>query len=117
MGGLESSSVGIVGRHVPAYSSSLRPDPLVELSHWGGEGLARGKRVLDLGCGDGRFALGLAPLALSIDGLDPDPDAIKAARKNARQAAIENVHFRVGAAQKLPYPDASVDVVLLSWTL
>ena len=112
-----SNSIGVVGRHVPAYSSTLRPDPLVELSHWGGARIAPGKRVLDLGCGDGRFALGLAPLALRVDGLDPDPDAIKAAKKNAGKSGIGNVHFRVGAAQELPYPDASFDVVLLSWTL
>lgn len=77
----------------------------------------RGKRVLDLGCGDGRFALGLAPFASTVDGLDPDADAIKAAKKNARKSAIGHAHFRVGAAQELPYPDASFDVVLLSWTL
>ncbi len=38
-----------VGKHIRAFSSVLRPRPLVELEHWGGEPLVRGRRVLDLG--------------------------------------------------------------------
>lgn len=98
-------------------SSVLRPDPLTELRAWGGEHLVRGKRVLDLGCGDGRFALGVAPLAASVEGLDPDPDGIAAAKATARKAGIRNARFKVGAAQRLPYRDGAFDVVLLSWTL
>jgi ubiquinone/menaquinone biosynthesis C-methylase UbiE len=106
-----------VGKHVPAMSSALRPDPLTELREWGGTQLVRGKRVLDLGCGDGRFALGVAPFAAHVEGLDPDPEAIAMARKTARKSAVGNARFAVGAAQRLPYPGASFDVVILSWTL
>jgi len=53
LGNQASGSIGGVGKHVPAVSSALRPDPLYELDQWGGESLVRGKRVLDLGCGDG----------------------------------------------------------------
>lgn len=77
----------------------------------------RGKEVLDLGCGDGRFALALAPLALRVEGLDPDAEAIAEARKVARRSGRRNMRFRVGAAQQLPYRDAAFDVVILSWTL
>jgi ubiquinone/menaquinone biosynthesis C-methylase UbiE len=112
-----ATSRGLVGQHVPAFSSILRPDPLVELREWGGAELVRGKRVLDLGCGDGRFALGLAPYAAEVDGLDPDTEAITAARKAARRSATRNARFKVGAAQRLPYRDAVFDVVILSWTL
>ena len=110
-------SIGDVGKHLPAMSSALRPKPLDELREWGGTRLVRGKRVLDLGCGDGRFALGVAPFAVSVEGLDPDPEAIAAARKAARKAGVRNARFAVGAAQRVPYPDAAFDVVILSWTL
>ena len=106
-----------VGKHLPGVSSALRPAPLDELRHWGGEALVRGKRVLDLGCGDGRFAIGVAPLATAVEGLDPEPDAIAAAKQAARKAGRRNLHFAVGAAQRLPYPDGAFDVVILSWTL
>jgi ubiquinone/menaquinone biosynthesis C-methylase UbiE len=109
--------VGDVGKYLPGVSSTLRPRPIDELGAWGGEGLVRGKRILDLGCGDGRFAIGVAPFAASVDGLDPDPDAIDGARKNAREASVRNARFAVGAAQQLPFPDGAFDVVILSWTL
>jgi ubiquinone/menaquinone biosynthesis C-methylase UbiE len=109
--------VGDVGRHVPALSSTLRPQPLDELREWGGERLVRRKRVLDLGCGDGRFAIGVAAFASTVEGLDPDAEAIAAARKSARRSGVRNVRFAVGAAQRLPYPDGAFDVVILSWTL
>lgn len=98
-------------------SSVLRPNPLDELQAWGGEGLVRGKHVLDLGSGDGRFALGVAPLAASVSGVDPDPESIAAAKETARKNGISNAKFEVGAAQDLPFPYASFEVVILSWTL
>ena len=108
---------GDVGRLLPALSSALRPHPHLELREWGGPSLVRRKRVLDLGCGDGRLAIGVAPLAKRVDGIDPDPEAIAAAKRNARKAGLRNVRFAAGAAQRLPYPDAAFDVVILSWTL
>jgi ubiquinone/menaquinone biosynthesis C-methylase UbiE len=109
--------VDVVGRLIPALSSALRPHPHDELREWGGPPLVRHKRVLDLGCGDGRLALGVAPYARRVDGIDPDPDAIAAAKRNARKAGVRNVRFAAGAAQRLPFPDATFDVVILSWTL
>ncbi len=112
-----ADSVGDFGKHVPALSSALRPRPQDELREWGGQPLVRGKRVLDLGCGDGRLALGVAPFATRVDGIDPHADAIAVAKRNARKAGVRNVRFAAGAAQHLPYPDAAFDVVILSWTL
>ena len=117
MSNVAKGSVGDLGRHVPATSSALRPRPHDELREWGGSRLVRGKRVLDLGCGDGRLALGVASLAKRVDGIDPDPAAIEAAKRNARKAGVRNVRFATGAAQHLPYPDATFDLVILSWTL
>lgn len=106
-----------VGKRLPAMSSTLRPDPIDELAEWGGDHLVRGKRVLDLGCGDGRFALALAPLAAAVEGLDQDSESIASAKAKARRSALPNVRFSVGAAQRLPYEDGAFDVVILSWTL
>jgi arsenite methyltransferase len=117
MSSFAMDSVGDVGRHLPPSSAALRPRPYDELSAWGGSPLVRGKRVLDLGCGDGRLALGVAPFATRVDGIDPDPEAIAIAKRNARKAGVRNVRFATGAAQHLPHPDATFDVVILSWTL
>jgi ubiquinone/menaquinone biosynthesis C-methylase UbiE len=106
-----------VGRIFPAVSSLLRPPPSTELREYGGPGLVRRKRVIDVGCGDGRMALGCAPYASKVVGIDPDPDAIRSARARARDLGVANASFKVGVAQELPFSDEYFDVVLLSWTL
>ncbi len=95
----------------------MRPRPEVELAAYGGASLFKGKRVLDIGTGDGRLALGLARWAREVVGLDPDPAAIRGARANAKRLGTRAVTFRIGAAQELPFADGSFDVVVLSWTL
>jgi ubiquinone/menaquinone biosynthesis C-methylase UbiE len=111
------TSTSAVGRLLPAISSLLRPPPADELREYGGVGLVRRKRVIDIGCGDGRMALGCARDALEVVGVDPDPSAIRLARAKARELGVANVQFKVGVAQELPFPDEHFDVVILSWTL
>ena len=111
------ASTSGVGRLFPALSSQLRPQPATELREYGGPRLVRRKRVIDVGCGDGRMALGCAPYASEVVGIDPDPDAIRSARAKARELGIANAQFEVGVAQDLPFGDEHSDVVVLSWTL
>lgn len=106
-----------IGRIFPALSSQLRPPPATELREYGGPELVRRRRVIDVGCGDGRMALGCAPYASEVVGIDPDPDAIRTARSRARELGIANVEFKVGVAQDLPFSDEHFDVAVLSWTL
>lgn len=98
-------------------TSALRPAARLELSHWGGPAIVRGRRVLDLGCGDGRLVLGVAPYAQSVVGIDPDPELIASATERAREAGLRNARFVVGAGQALPFDDGSFEVVISSWAL
>jgi ubiquinone/menaquinone biosynthesis C-methylase UbiE len=111
------SVLGDVGKHIPALSSALRPAAALEMGHWGGPRLVRGKRVLDLGCGDGRLALGAALYARSVVGVDPDAELIRIAARRGRDAGLRNVTFEIGAGQSLSLSDGAFDVVILSWTL
>ncbi len=106
-----------VGRTIPLSTSALRPEASSEIAQWGGPSLVRGKRVLDVGTGDGRLALGCASLARLVVGVDPDPVAIGSAREKARERRLRNVTFRLGAAQRLAFPSGRFDLVILSWTL
>src|SRR5258706_2910858 len=98
---MATSSSG-VGRLLPAVSSLLRPLPQHELREYGGTGLVRRKRVIDIGCGDGRMALGCAPLASEVVGVDPDPSAIRRARAKTRELSVANADFQVGVAPEIP---------------
>lgn len=111
------STVSGVGRYIPTTTAGVRPRAEIELAAWGGPPLFRGKRVLDVGTGDGRLALGAVRWSREVVGLDPDPEAVRAARQNVRRMKIRNARFVVGPAQELPFPDRSFDLVILSWTL
>lgn len=51
-------------------------------------GLEIGNRVLDLGSGPGPLAIAFAGLGMAVTAMDPEPDMLAAARKNAREAGI-----------------------------
>ena len=62
-------------------------------------------RILDVGCGPGAFE-GELP-ELNIVGIDSNPKMIKVARENS------DAEFKVGSAEKLPFPNSSFDGVFL----
>ncbi|OZM74139.1 SAM-dependent methyltransferase [Amycolatopsis antarctica] len=68
-----------------------------------------GRDVLDLGCGDGFHLSRFAGAARSVTGVEPHPPLVAAAR--ARVAGLPGVRVRHGAAQRIPLPDAEVDLV------
>ena len=72
-----------------------------------------GRDVLDLGCGTGFHLPRWAATARSVVGVEPHPDLAAIARR--RTSRLANVEVRQGAAQQIPLPDASVDVVHARW--
>jgi len=75
------------------------------------EGLRRGARVLDVGCGGGLIADPLAADGFRVKGIDRSPASLEAARSRAPAGA--DVSFAVGDALALAEPDAAFDAVLL----
>jgi SAM-dependent methyltransferase len=70
-------------------------------------------RVVDVGCGTGYHLPGFARTAAGVVGVEPHAGLAGLARR--RVASLTNVAVRVGAAQALPMPDASVDVAHARW--
>ncbi len=77
-------------------------------------GEVRGKRVLDLGCGTGRWLAALCDCdAASLVGVDLSPEMLARARqKLGRQAELVRAR-----CDRSPVPTASADVILCSFTL
>jgi SAM-dependent methyltransferase len=73
-------------------------------------GIGAGDRVLDVACGTGAATLAVAArvgLAASVTGLDPNPEMLAVARRKSSE-----IDWRDGAAEALPFPDASFDAVV-----
>lgn len=68
-----------------------------------------GRDVLDVGCGSGFHLPVFAATARSVTGVEPHPPLVRAAE--ARVSELDNVRVLTGAAQRIPLPDRSVDLV------
>lgn len=76
----------------------------------------RGKRVLDIGCGDGAATVDLYDRIQPslMEGLDPAGPAIDVARS---RAGVRDIRFHVNSAYSLPYPDQHFDIAHLRGVL
>jgi ubiquinone/menaquinone biosynthesis C-methylase UbiE len=97
---------------------ALRVDPernevaaLSEAASW------RGKRVLEIGCGQGRLTLRLAGLGAWVEALDPDPALLRAARRSLPARFGGRIRYRTGGAEALPHPNGGFDRVVFAWSL
>src|SRR5260221_6961431 len=69
-------------------------------------------RVLDIGCGPGRFALLLAKHTDSVVGLDLSPIMLRLAQELERAYAQTNVTWVLGDANRLPFPAVSFETIV-----
>ena len=87
--------VDLLNEHMARYTFAAR--------------LARGKRVLDAGCGAGYGSAELGRTAESVVGVDRAADAIEYARAHYTAA---NLSFAEASCEQLPYADASFELVV-----
>jgi 2-polyprenyl-3-methyl-5-hydroxy-6-metoxy-1,4-benzoquinol methylase len=87
--------VDLLNEHLARYAFAVR--------------LARGKRVLDAGCGAGYGSAELAREAQAVTGVDCAPAAIEFARAHY---SLPNLRFEQASCTALPHPDGSFDLVV-----
>jgi ubiquinone/menaquinone biosynthesis C-methylase UbiE len=75
-------------------------------------GVHRPGTMLDIGTGSGLFAEKFAALCIRVTGVDVNPKMLPAAREH-----VPTGEFREGVAEKLPFPDASFDLVFMGLLL
>lgn len=71
--------------------------------------------VLDLGCGSGFHLPRFAERAAHVIGVEPHTGLVQLARRRLRTRGVANAEVLPGAAQEIPLPDSSVDVVQARW--
>jgi ubiquinone/menaquinone biosynthesis C-methylase UbiE len=78
----------------------------------------RGKRVLDAGCGGGRYSVAWRLLgAGQVTGIDISATGIEDARQRVAARGLGDVVFQQGSALEVPFPDGSFDVVFSNGVL
>jgi ubiquinone/menaquinone biosynthesis C-methylase UbiE len=75
--------------------------------------LIAGSRVLEVGCGAGVTAVGLAARGLVVEATDSTPAMIELTRRNAERAGVTSrLTASVADVHALVYPDSTFDLVL-----
>lgn len=76
-----------------------------------------GRRVLEIGCGDGRLTWRYADRAAHVTAIDPDADDIATALEDCPPALRDRVEFQVTRLEDFAPPQELFDIALLSWSL
>ncbi len=64
-------------------------------------------KLLDVGCGDGRFLNEMRPRGWQVEGVEIDPQAVQVAREKYK------LNVQMGDLEKVRYPDDSFDAITL----
>ena len=73
--------------------------------------------VLDVAAGTGLFSQAIAAHVARITALDITPEMLEQGRVQARQNEVSNITFQQGAAEDLPFPRDSFDLVMTRYTV
>jgi 2-polyprenyl-3-methyl-5-hydroxy-6-metoxy-1,4-benzoquinol methylase len=75
-----------------------------------------GKRVLEIGCGEGRLTWQYAKESLNTIGIDLDRDALRVASVDRPSDLESRVHFSLAKSEQLPLSSDLFDVAIFAWS-
>ncbi len=94
------------GRELGTITEALERRLILDLV-----GAVEGRRILDVGCGDGELAVALSGRGAAVAGVDASASMIEAARARAERQRAP-VSFQVASAQSLPFAAEEFDIVV-----
>ena len=100
----ESHAADDKSRILRSHDESIRRE-LTRTGSW-----RPGLRLLDVGCGIGRYSEFWASRGYGVTGLDCEWDLIQQAQANAESRRV-SIRYELGSADRLPFPDQSFDVI------
>ena len=75
------------------------------------------KRILEVGCGEGRLTWKYAGASALTVGFDPDHDALRVASAESPHDLQKHVHFANASASNIPFSKETFDIAILAWSL
>jgi len=75
------------------------------------------RRVLEVGCGEGRLTWKYAGASSLTVGFDPDHDALRIARADSPYNLQKHLHFTNASASHIPFSTKTFDIAILAWSL
>jgi ubiquinone/menaquinone biosynthesis C-methylase UbiE len=79
-------------------------------------GDSEGKRVLEVGCGDGRLTWRYAASAGLVTGIDTDADDLRVATIDCPSDLQERVTFARADSVHLPFAKETFDLAIFAWS-
>jgi ubiquinone/menaquinone biosynthesis C-methylase UbiE len=75
------------------------------------------KRVLEIGCGEGRLTWQYAKEARSVIAVDLDHDSLRVAKVDRPVSLEKQVALACAASEYLPFSKEKFDIAILAWSL
>jgi ubiquinone/menaquinone biosynthesis C-methylase UbiE len=102
---------------VMSFEEPVRDPEGVEVAYLKGLDGIEGRRVLEIGCGNGRLLRRYAGFAAGVTGVDPDAGRLADALEVRPEFENKVIDFVQSHAERLPFANGAFESVLLGWSL
>jgi len=103
----DASHASLYAKFRPTYPPKVR-ELISEFIRKNGGGF---QKMIDVACGSGQGTFHMIDLFDQVCGIDISQEQVHQAQEKSKQLNCQNVEFCVGAAERLPFADESIDLV------